>query len=99
MKPTNIMKEYKDGCDERGTQSSVPHHFQEKSPALGKDEPKWAYRCPPGLSVFSIHRLYPPLHEHHFERGYDSHSQKTNNTFLPVFILLTSGLLLKANMK
>lgn len=38
MKATNIMKGYKNGCDKKGAESSVPHHFQEKSLALGEDE-------------------------------------------------------------
>lgn len=38
MKATNIMKGYKNGRDKKGTQSPVPHHFQEKCPALGEDE-------------------------------------------------------------
>lgn len=36
MKTTTIMKGNIDGCDKRGTQSPVSHHFQEKFPALGE---------------------------------------------------------------
>lgn len=47
-------------------------------------KPERTCHCPLGLPIFSIHRLYPPLHEYYCERGHDPHFLKTSN--IPAFL-------------